>query len=262
MSEGRRNGWFVRFINRIRGRGPLSDEDRQSVSRMPIDPPAVRVEQPIDRGGELFDHLNRFVTSGFIGYDSMAEGLAKTGTGWEIIDDFEAPEIAGGGFADIELAYSIRDKGKPLERRHLCVLKVQNMNNIQAVWNEVNVLRGVIHENIIDFYGVFADRSSQMMYILLEYANAGNLEHEIDRYPGRFIPETGTRYYLLQVCEGLRYLHSKEIRHHDLHTGNVLLKYNRDNTKKIILADFGVSVVFDSSWYGNSKRFSSDVDSV
>jgi serine/threonine protein kinase len=263
MSQ-RREGWFRRFLSRIRGQQPLSAEDAESVSNLAVDGAGNegRKEEPIIRGNK-WEVMDKFVRARFKGYQTLNDGLAKTGSGWKLIVDKEKPDIPSGGFADIEVAFSLKDVGKPLEQRHLCAVKIQYADDIEVVWNEVNILRGVVHEHVIGYRGCFTVRPTQQYYILLEYANAGSMDYEIARYRNpNAIPETGTRYYLLQVCAGLKYLHSKEIRHHDLHAGNVLLKYNRDGTKKCMLADFGVSMIFTSAWLMNTKRFQMDIDNV
>ena len=83
----------------------------------------------------------------------------------------------------------------------------------------------------------------RFFWILLEYANAGDLAKEIRRYRELSISEPGARYYMLQICAGVQYMHHKKIIHNDLHTKNVLLKYKPDNTKVCMLCDFGLSII-------------------
>lgn len=86
--------------------------------------------------------------------------------------------------------------------------------------------------------------ANDQLWILMEYANAGNMRTEIARYPGHEIPEHGARYYGLQVLDALKYLHARDIRHNDLHSGNVVLSYNSDGeTKTCKICDFGLAVI-------------------
>jgi serine/threonine protein kinase len=101
--------------------------------------------------------------------------------------------------------------------------------------------------NAADLHPPYPD-DERMFYILLEYASAGDLKKEIKRYkaPGdaktvAFIPELGALYYMKQICAGIKYLHDHRIIHHDLHAGNILLKYNSDGTKKCLVCDFGLA---------------------
>ena len=123
----------------------------------------------------------------------------------------------------------------------------------------MEILKGLVHENIVGFYGMFAvdpdletDQTDHFkdtypdfreFWILLEYANAGDMTKEIIRHPKCTIPEPGARYYLLQICAGVQYMHEKRIIHNDLHTKNILLKYKSDGTKLCMLCDFGLSII-------------------
>ena len=82
--------------------------------------------------------------------------------------------------------------------------------------------------------------ASPVLWIMMEFADAGTLFTEMSRYPNRNIPESGVLYYSKQVLNGLRYMHSREIAHRDLHLNNVLLKYLPDRSKKCLIADFGL----------------------
>ena len=83
--------------------------------------------------------------------------------------------------------------------------------NGQNVWTEISVLKSAVHENIIDYYAAFAvipENTSEMpaVWMLLEYADAGDLAYEIQRYSAGHIPEPGARYYMQQICDGLLHL--------------------------------------------------------
>ena len=78
------------------------------------------------------------------------------------------------------------------------------------------------------------------MYILMEFADAGNMKAEIYRYDVNRIPESGARYYGKQIAAGVAHLHWVGLMHNDLHAKNVLLKFLPDGrTKKAMICDFG-----------------------
>lgn len=155
---------------------------------------------------------------------------------------------------------------------------------IRRTWNEIMVMRAVKHKHIIDFYSAFvvlpptgkwklsqiASASSDVsadapynytgllpsseafcpspqsdeVWILMQFADAGDMTKEITRYPDWYIPEEGCRYYMHQICSALKYMHSKSIKHCDLHTGNIFLHYMPDGiTKSCLLGDFGSSII-------------------
>ena len=93
------------------------------------------------------------------------------------------------------------------------------------------------------------------VWILLEFADAADLHTEILRYENRCIPEIGARFYMKQICSGLKYLHDRGIIHNDLHYYNVLLKYGKDGrTKGCLICDFGVA-----EFMSKGKSFAGDV---
>ena len=87
--------------------------------------------------------------------------------------------------------------------------------------------------------------------MLLEYASAGTLEKEVQRFKEHPMPESGILYYAKQVIRGVAYLHRKFVTHNDLHNGNILLRYNRDATKTAMIADFGGALVHDVAAAGS-----------
>jgi serine/threonine protein kinase len=71
--------------------------------------------------------------------------------------------------------------------------------------------------------------------IVLEFAEEGSLEQRLKR-EGRFTEPT-IASYLVQILQGLCYLHSKSIVHCDLKCANILVTAS----KELKLSDFGVS---------------------
>ncbi|CAB4472837.1 unnamed protein product [Rhizophagus irregularis] len=75
-----------------------------------------------------------------------------------------------------------------------------------------------------------------MSYILvLEYANEGNLRDYL-RNNFASLEWNHKIQMALDITNGLKFLHSKEIIHRDLHSKNILV-----NNGKLLIADFGLS---------------------
>ena len=229
MAESRTSR-FLRFLSRIRSTQHLAEEDVESVSHLAIINNDERVEEAIHYANQS-EEIVPFLKQGFRTYRSAELGLAALG--WKQIPVGGGPEITEGAFASVSLAYKLSDRRLPLESRHLTAAKIQSLqsrslltrpsNNITyiRVWKEVEILKGLVHENIVGFYDMFAvdpemetdntDRytatpDNRCFWILLEYANAGDLAKEIRRYEKHSIPESGARYYLLQICAGVHYM--------------------------------------------------------
>ena len=250
MSEVRQRNRFLSLLLRLRSRTGLHASDEASIRGQAVERLNRTEHEPRRDGGP--QNVRDFYKTGVHKFRSRGAGLKAFG--WKEVCE-EGPEHSKGAYASIRLAYRRREEGKPLERRHLCAAKVQPLESFTVAWNEAEIMRAFVHENIVDFYGMFTvephpplpnpdlqiERSC--IWILLEYANAGDLRKEMARFENKRIPELGAKYYILQIASGVSYLHSKFILHCDLHPKNVLLKYNADASKTCMICDFGSSLI-------------------
>ena len=176
-------------------------------------------------------------------------------------------------YADLDMGLAQRgwrsvrslDSAVVCERRHFpgtfAVAKIKSRVLMPEIWNEYNVLRGLNHRHIIAILEIFAVQREQSVVMLFEFADVGTLQQEIDRLT-RF-DEDGGRFYLKQICSGVRYMHQKEIRHQHLNTHNVLLKSKRDGTNSALLSDFSMALLMDRHMISHDHgRFRYDVNGV
>eukprot|EP01097_Dermamoeba_algensis_P004361 TRINITY_DN2863_c0_g5_i2.p1 TRINITY_DN2863_c0_g5~~TRINITY_DN2863_c0_g5_i2.p1 ORF type:complete len:686 (+),score=185.93 TRINITY_DN2863_c0_g5_i2:151-2208(+) len=108
---------------------------------------------------------------------------------------------------------------------------------------EIDILNRCRHPNIVSYYGCFHHRDC--FWILMDFCGQGSVRQIIEKK----LAENNNQYALKepQICEflfltvkGLVYLHSKDIVHRDIKSGNILLSDNGD----VKLADFSVSAAF------------------
>lgn len=102
------------------------------------------------------------------------------------------------------------------------------------VKREIVLHKDLIHSNVVRFHNFFNDADNNV-HILLEYCSQKSLLHVMKNR--KVLTEPEVRYYLVQICEGVRYLHKKTILHRDLKLGNMFLTW--DMTVKI--GDFGLA---------------------
>jgi len=130
----------------------------------------------------------------------------------------------------------------------LCVLKKIDLKGLSKeelkdTYKEVNLLKKLDHPNIIKFVEVIS--SKRYLEIITEYAEKGDLYNQICKQVKKNapFPEKKIIDWLIQVCQALKYIHSKHIIHRDIKPQNIFLS----NKGCIKLGDFGVSKTLNNT---------------
>ena len=105
--------------------------------------------------------------------------------------------------------------------------------------NEIKIHSSLHHPNIIQLYGRI--ETKQGIILVLEYADNGNLFCMLKK--NIKLREIKAYHYFANICEGIRYLHEKNLIHRDIKPENILL--NKGGSVKI--CDFGWSTRGDTS---------------
>ncbi|XP_053687343.1 serine/threonine-protein kinase stk11 [Sabethes cyaneus] len=131
-----------------------------------------------------------------------------------------------------------------LSRRAVKILTKRKLRRIpngeQNVRSEINLLRKLRHNNVIELLDVLYNEEKQKMYLIMEYC-VGGLQEMLDSAPEKMLPMHQAHGYFVQLLDGLEYLHGMGIVHKDIKPGNLLLTL--DHTLKI--SDFGVAEALD-----------------
>ena len=156
------------------------------------------------------------------------------------LNDFEFREKLGtGSFGSV---YIVKRK----ENQKIYAMKRVKLINLgekekQNSFNEVRLLASFSHPNIIGYKEAFFDEKSSTLNIVMEYADDGDLSTKIkDNIKKHVQFEESTIWsILIQILEGLNYLHKSRIIHRDLKSANIFL------TKKGIvkIGDLNVSII-------------------
>jgi len=132
----------------------------------------------------------------------------------------------------------------------------------QQLVSEVNILRDLTHPNIVQYYDRIIDKSSQKIYIIMEYCEGGDLAMIIRRSRKQqdHIAEDVIWKILMQISLGLYQCHRRlqphkinngqpqsasdlpqKILHRDLKPGNIFL----DANSNVKIGDFGLARVMN-----------------
>ncbi|ELK32872.1 Mitogen-activated protein kinase kinase kinase 2 [Myotis davidii] len=144
--------------------------------------------------------------------------------------------LGQGAFGRVYLCYDV-DTG-----RELAVKQVQfdperpeTSKEVNALECEIQLLKNLLHERIVQYYGCLRDLQEKKLSIFMEYMPGGSIKDQLKAYGA--LTEHVTRKYTRQILEGVYYLHSNMIVHRDIKGANIL----RDSTGNVKLGDFGAS---------------------
>jgi len=153
---------------------------------------------------------------------------------WSLSRFWVGRPLGQGRFGRVYLA-------KEKSTNFVCVLKsmckafVDSPQKVQLIAREVEINSNLNHENVVKMYGYFADE--KRFYIILEYANGGDLYSYMLSQHGRKFSESVASNFVRQLIKAVQYIHSKGVMHRDIKPENILLS---DGMLK--LSDFGWSV--------------------
>lgn len=148
-------------------------------------------------------------------------------------------ELGKGAFGTVCIATSKTDgQIYAMKRVKLSALNIKEREN---ALNEVRILASLSHPNIIRFEETFFDEDSKTLNIVMEFADAGDIESKLKTQikMRQGFPEQIVWNYLIQTLKGLKYLHDNKIMHRDLKCANIFL--NKEGVLK--LGDLNVSKI-------------------
>ena len=160
------------------------------------------------------------------------------------LEDFEYGRVLGKGvFGSVLIVKRKEDKEiYAMKRVRIGGLTKRELENS---FNEVRLLASLNHKNVIGYREAFYDQKSKTLNIVMEFADDGDLSTKIKHYIKKqlFFDEKTIWSTLIQILEGLKYLHKSDIIHRDLKSANIFL------TKKGIvkIGDLNVSKIIGKS---------------
>ena len=153
-------------------------------------------------------------------------------------------QLGKGAFGSVSKVRKISD-GKIYALKNVKIGKLSQKEKESAL-NEVRLLYSLNNPNIIFYYDGFYDEPTRSLNIIMEFAEDGDISgkiKELQMKREQFSEETIWNW-IIQMLEGIKYLHSNKIIHRDLKCANIFL------TKKgiIKIGDLNVSKVSESGF--------------
>ncbi|KAH6898296.1 kinase-like domain-containing protein [Thelonectria olida] len=113
---------------------------------------------------------------------------------------------------------------------------IEDRSKTEGLQQEIGVLMGVSHPNVLCLKDTFYERDR--VYLILELAPEGELFNYI--VMKQKLSENETRKLFVQLFQGIKYLHERNIVHRDIKPENILLV---DKNLHVKLADFGLAKI-------------------
>ncbi|GAV68243.1 Pkinase domain-containing protein, partial [Cephalotus follicularis] len=106
---------------------------------------------------------------------------------------------------------------------------------------EINILSSFNHPSIVDFKEVVMGRDPDSVFMVMEY-----MEHDLkglmDKMKQQRFSTSEVKCLMIQILEGVKYLHDNWVLHRDLKTSNILF----NNKGELKICDFGLSRQYGS----------------
>ncbi|KAJ3485618.1 hypothetical protein NLI96_g4827 [Meripilus lineatus] len=192
---------------------------------------------------ETRDALRRLTMKLCFAHSIVPQALVLKGL---VISDRDS--IGGGGFADI---YKGTYRQVPVALKRLRVFLTLEESRRESLrrtfYREALIWHQLDHPHILNLLGVSEDASGTTLSMVLPWIEYGNVRQHLDKkmretqFRGPFFLSTILRW-LLEIAQGLSYLHSEGVVHGDLRGVNILV----DSTGKMRLADFGLAVIAEA----------------
>jgi serine/threonine protein kinase/formylglycine-generating enzyme required for sulfatase activity len=155
--------------------------------------------------------------------------------------------LGKGGFATVYKAYDkILEMPVALKFFH-----PQDQANKYTIINEIKRAIILAHPNIVKYYGVetlinrnYHGQDEEVQIGVMEFVQEGQLKTFMSNNP---LNMDQLKKLLIDILEGLKYLHSEGIIHRDIKPQNILLGRDKQNRLVAKIADFGISKSADSN---------------
>jgi len=162
-------------------------------------------------------------------------------------DEYKAIKMIGkGSFAKVYLVES-RSTNKQYAVKAFAkeaVIQTSKNNPKATMFNEIDIMRALDHDNIIKLYEVH--ESERSIYLIMELIQGKPLQEPLTKLTFKRDYSQGQIIEMIRsILDALAYMASKGIMHRDLKPDNILV----DRTGKLKIVDFGLATYIDVPEY-------------
>jgi serine/threonine protein kinase len=152
----------------------------------------------------------------------------------KVVGDYELiGKINKGGIAEIHKARH-RASGVVHAIRVMLPEISRTSRNIREFVGGAEAVRSLDHPNIVKVFDIVLDKD--MPYVVMEYVEGHNLKHCLLHQEPFFA--AGLPSILMQIAEGIQFLHRNKILHRDIKPENILITGDME----VKIADFSLAV--------------------
>lgn len=209
-------GWFVYHRRKTKSYRTSSTLLPKNISSEPSSK-----SSDIEKAEELLVGVRLF------SYDELVEATSNFDP---------SKELGDGGFGTVYY-------GKLKDGRSVAVKRLydNNFKRAEQFRNEVEILTGLRHPNLVSLFGCSSKQSRELL-LVYEYVANGTLAdhlHGPQANPSS-LPWSIRLKIAVETASALKYLHASKIIHRDVKSNNILL----DQNFNVKVADFGLSRLF------------------
>jgi len=146
------------------------------------------------------------------------------------------------GHGSFGIVYKALEK---FSQKYVAIKEITDDDYKEALLAEIALMSGLHHPHVVQYKTT--EEVDENLYLVMEYLSGGSLGTVVGK--GKTVSSATAKQYLMDILEGLKYLHAHDVVHRDLKPDNVLI--SEDGSVKIV--DFGVSRALTKSRKAASK---------
>lgn len=100
-------------------------------------------------------------------------------------------------------------------------------NEKRETYKEAEILKSFDHKNIVKIRDVCRTKSNKL-WIVMDYADGGDLEKKLKGYKNQFVGEQQIIEWFVQICLAVKHIHDRKTIHRDLKCQNIFLTKNNE----------------------------------